>query len=67
MKDESTHGYVIINKETGERWGQLFHSKGGASSSYNSHFNSSWKGGERHKFSEQDEYVLKRLVIGDDL
>lgn len=66
MSDERTHGYVIINKETGDRWGQLFHSKSGASSSYNNHFNRPWKGELRHKFNEQDVYVLKRLVVADD-
>ncbi len=65
MKDERTHGYVIINKETGERWGQCFHSKGGAALSYNAHFNNQWRG-DRHKFKDQDVYVLKRLVVADE-
>lgn len=30
------HGYVIVHKETGERWGQVFNSIGGAKNSYNS-------------------------------
>jgi hypothetical protein len=58
------HGYVIVNKETGERWGQVFNSIGGAKSSYNSN--------ERQKhlyredyvlFTDQTEYVIKPLII----
>jgi len=65
MSDHRTHGYVIIHKETGERWGQCFHSKGGAALSYNNHFNRAWKNEERHKFKDQDVYVLKQLVVRD--
>lgn len=62
---DKIYGYVIINKETGEQWGKTYTSKSGASKSYNDHFNSWWQN-PRHKFSGQDVYELKPLVIKDE-
>lgn len=62
---KKVYGYVIINSETGEQWGDTYASKAGAVSSYNHHFNCSWREG-RHKFADQTLWVRKELVLGDE-
>jgi len=64
------HGYVIISKETGERWGSCFDTTGGAKTSWHGTFcrrtgypPSKLKHLVGKKFDEQDEYVIKPLVI----
>jgi len=64
MKDNRTHGYVIVHAETGDRLGQVYSSKGGAKSSYNHRSEVRWHGAP--KFNDQTEYLLKRLVIADE-
>lgn len=66
MKDNRTHGYVIIHSETGERIGGVYHSTGGAKNSFNRL--GYWNGHVylRRHFQTQSEYVLKRLVIADE-
>lgn len=59
------YGYVIINKDTGEQWGGVYAAKAGAANSYNQHFNSYWRD-DRHKFSEQNTWVRKALVLQDE-
>lgn len=67
-KDERTHGYVIIDTETGDRWGQCYHSKSGATNSYNSAARSSGTYGplQGTTFKTQNRYVLKELVVRDE-
>lgn len=66
MSDRKVYGYVIINSETGEQWGDTYASKAGASASYNHHFNSPWRDRmQRHKFADQTVYVRKELVIAE--
>lgn len=64
------HGYVIISKETGERWGSCFDTIGGAKTSWHGTFcrrtgfpPSKLKHLAGKKFDDQDEYVIKPLVI----
>lgn len=66
--EKKVYGYVIIHKETGEQWGGAYSSKAGAALAYNHHFNSTYYRirGDRHKFSEQDTWIRKALVIADD-
>lgn len=61
-------GYCIINKETGELWGDLYKSKSGAKKSFNdvSRVHRRWYGDNKPLFDEQNEYVLKHLVIADE-
>lgn len=68
IKDERTHGYVIIDTETGDRWGQCYHSKSGATNSFNSAARSSggWGPLAGKTFQTQNRYVLKQLVIRDE-
>lgn len=65
MSNRKVYGYVIINSETGEQWGDTYASKAGASSSYNHHFNARWRD-KRHKFDEQTVFVRKELVLADE-
>lgn len=65
-KDERTHGYVIIDTETGDRWGQCYHSKSGATNSFNSAARSSYSTLAGLKFQTQNRYVLKELVVRDE-
>lgn len=62
MKDNRTHGYVIIDVETGDRFGDLYASTGGAKNS----FNRSQCYHKQPRFDDQTKYVLKRLVIADE-
>lgn len=61
-------GYCIVNKETGELWGDLYRSKSGAKKSFNDWVRSynRWREEKQKLFDEQDEYVLKHLVIADE-
>ena len=61
-------GYVIVHKETGERWGGLYNSSRGAVSSWNTHRGiQDYNLFERKiNFNEQDVYTVKPLVIYDD-
>ena len=68
------HGYVIVNKETGKRWGSCFDSTGGAKTSWHGEFcrrtgypSSDMRHLKGLKFDEQDEYIIKALVILEDL
>ena len=63
-------GYVIVNKLTGKRWGSCFDSTGGAKTSWYGTFcrrtgypPSEMKHLKGLKFDEQDEYIIKHLVI----
>jgi hypothetical protein len=63
-------GYVIVNKETGQRWGSCFDSSGGAKTSWHGEFVRRTGYPSPHmrhlagkKFDDQDEYVIKALVI----
>jgi hypothetical protein len=62
---KKVYGYVIIDSETGEQWGDTYASKAGAAASYNSHFNSPWRNVDRHKFADQMVYVRKELVLAE--
>lgn len=64
------HGYVIVHKETGARWGSCYDSQTGAKTSWYGTFcrRSGWTSRElQHlkgkKFNEQTEYVIKPLII----
>lgn len=64
------HGYVIIHKETGERWGSCFDTTGGAKTSWHGTFCRStgyppydMKEFKGVRFDEQSTYVIKPLVI----
>ncbi|MNU39022.1 hypothetical protein D3C71_277080 [compost metagenome] len=62
-------GYVIVHKETGERFGDCYDSIGGAKASWCHAFRSEWRvtAKLRHlvktKFDAQSEFVIKPLVI----
>jgi len=62
-------GCVIVNKETGERFGGCYDSMSGAKTSFNSFTRRSASHYQeyRHltgkKFNNQDEFVIKPLVI----
>lgn len=61
------YGYVIINKETGEQWGRaVYNRKNGAANAYNHVHNSFYQRENQHKFSEQDVYGLRELVLKDE-
>lgn len=64
-KEPDIHGYVIVHKITGERWGQCFSSKGGAKKSYNDRIrdNNRYKEVQDSLFDAQTEYAIKPLVI----
>lgn len=66
-KGPDVHGYVIVNKETGGRWGGLYNSSRGAVSSWNTHRGiQDYDLFERKiSFNEQDVYTIKSLVIYD--
>lgn len=62
-------GYVIVHKETGERFGSCYDSVSGAKSSFYSftrrsarHY-SEYKHLAGKKFNDQDEYLIKPLII----
>jgi len=54
-------GYIIIDTETGMRWGSLYESMSGAKSSFNS-----WAKYKGFTFNEQTKFVIKPLVIYDN-
>lgn len=60
---DTIFGYIIINKDETFTWGKTYVSKGGAKKSYNDHFNSHYRE-DRHSFDEQDEWVIRPLVLG---
>lgn len=61
---EHVFGYVIIDKPAEYTWGKVYASKGGAKSSYNNHFNNGWRE-DAHSFDEQDEWIIRPLVLGE--
>lgn len=63
MKDNRTHGYVIIEVATGHRFGGVYHSTGGAKNSFN---RAHQYRASSPRFDDQTEYVIKRLVIADE-
>ena len=63
-------GYVIVHKTTGQRWGSCFDTTGGAKTSWYGAFvrrtgnpPSEMKHLKGLKFDEQDEYIIKPLII----
>lgn len=64
MKDNRTHGYIIIEVATGDRYGSVYHSIGGAKNSFNRGYRYHRAGAL--KFDDQSTYVIKRLVIADE-
>lgn len=61
-------GYCIIDRETGERWGDLYESQGGAKSSFNSWVRQRnyYKGSDQPKFNDQSQYVIKEVWLLDE-
>ena len=68
MKDNRTHGYVIIHSETGDRIGGTYSSKGGATNSFNQIAKRTYSSHPARGlvFQSQNSYVIKRLVIADE-
>lgn len=70
MKD--IQGYVIIHNEIGERLGGCYDSMTGAKTSFYSytHRSARYSKNDKHlagkKFNDQDDYVIKPLVILED-
>jgi len=63
-------GYVIVHKETGERWGDCYASQTGAKTSWRHAMRDYWiahslemKRFYKTGFNDQDIYVIKPLII----
>ena len=61
-------GYCIIDTETGQRWGDLYESEGGAKSSFNSWVKQRnyYRDNGQPKFNDQTQYVIKPVWLLDD-
>lgn len=61
-------GYCIIDTETGERWGDLYESQGGAKSNFNSWVRQRnyYKDRGQSKYNDQSRYVIKEVWLLDE-
>lgn len=68
MKDNRTHGYVIVHAETGDRLGTIYSSVAGAKNSFNRIAVNTYSSHPAAGlvFKTQSLYVIKRLVIADE-
>lgn len=65
--DKKVYGYILVDKETGEEWGNtIFYTKCAAACGYNNVNNRSWRDAERHTFNQQNKWEVKVLVVQDE-